>query len=170
MSNLWDKPGVPHKGWTCVGVYDVRGDGSSADEAAYATCDMCGKEHIRFVHTLEHDDYESLDVGCICAGKMENDYEGARRREAKFRNRAARKAKWLGRKWRWSAKGNHYINADGHNLVVFPNKFRPGWWKFTIDGKFSAASYKDADAAKLALFDAFWSVLETKHAADDELD
>lgn len=170
MSNLWDTPGVPHKGWKCVNVYDVREDGSTPDEAEYATCEMCGKEHIRFVHSMEHENYDGrLDVGCICAGKMESNYEGARRREAKFRNRAARKAKWLSRKWRWSAKGNHYINADGHNLVVFPNKFRHGWWKYTIDKQFSNTSYPDADQAKLALFDEFWKVLETKHADEDEI-
>ncbi|MCH8344555.1 MAG: hypothetical protein IH983_11270 [Planctomycetes bacterium] len=163
MTSLWNKPGVPHKGWRCVNIYDVREGGSSAEEAVYATCEMCGKTEIRFVHTMEHDEYGTLDVGCICAGKMEEDYEGAQRREATFRNRAARRAKWLSRKWRTSAKGNHYINAEGHNLVVFPNKFQPGRWKFSIDGNFSSASYDTPDEAKLALFDAFWSVIEGDH-------
>jgi hypothetical protein len=151
-----------------VNIYDVREDGSSPEETDYATCEMCGKEQIRFVHTMEHDDYHSLDVGCICAGNMENDYEGAKRREAKARNRAARKAKWLSRKWKRS-KGNQYINAERHNLVVFPHKFRPGWWKFKIDDKFSSATYKTVEEAKLAMFDAFEEVLESEHV-DDEYD
>ena len=40
--NRWDQPGVPHKGWHCVDVVDLRADGESADETDYATCQMCG--------------------------------------------------------------------------------------------------------------------------------
>lgn len=42
--NRWDQPGVPHKGWHCVDVVDLRADGESADETDYATCQMCGNE------------------------------------------------------------------------------------------------------------------------------
>ena len=48
--NRWDQPGVPHKGWHCVDVVDLRADGESADETDYATCQMCGNEKIRYVH------------------------------------------------------------------------------------------------------------------------
>jgi len=91
---------------------------------------------------------------------MENDVVGARRREAVVRNRAARRAKWLKRKWRVSAKGNHYINAEGHNLVVFPDKYREGKWKFKVDGSFSRSSFDSSDRAKMALFEAFWRTIE----------
>lgn len=30
--NRSDQPGVPHKGWHCVDVVDLRADGESADE------------------------------------------------------------------------------------------------------------------------------------------
>ena len=52
--NRWDQPGVPHKGWHCVDVVDLRADGESADETDYATCQMCGNEKIRYVHIMEH--------------------------------------------------------------------------------------------------------------------
>lgn len=42
MSSLWDQPGVPHKGWVCVGLEDL--------EAPDGDCEMCGKEAIRYVH------------------------------------------------------------------------------------------------------------------------
>lgn len=32
-----------------------------------------------------------LAVGCVCAGRMEGDVEGAKRREAEFKNRQARR-------------------------------------------------------------------------------
>ena len=74
--NRWDQPGVPHKGWHCVDVVDLRADGESADETDYATCQMCGNEKIRYIHIMEHPDLdESFDVGCVCAEKMSGDYE-----------------------------------------------------------------------------------------------
>lgn len=65
----------------------------------YATCQMCGNEKIRYVHIMKHPDLdENFDVGCVCAEKMSSDYEGPKRREAKLRNRAARRTRWLQRK------------------------------------------------------------------------
>ena len=87
--NRWGQSGVPHKGWHCVDVVDLRADGESADETDYATCQMCRNEKICYVHIMEHPDLdESFDVGCVCAEKMSGDYEGPKRREAKLRNRA----------------------------------------------------------------------------------
>lgn len=54
--NRWDQPGVPHKGWHCVDVVDLRADVESADETDYATCQMCGNEKVRYVHVMEHPD------------------------------------------------------------------------------------------------------------------
>lgn len=96
--NRWDQPGVPHKRWHCVDVVDLRADGESGDETDYATCPMWGNEKIRYLHIMEHPDLdESFGVGCVCAEKMSGDYEGPRRREAKLRNRAARRPRWLQR-------------------------------------------------------------------------
>jgi hypothetical protein len=57
---------------------------------------------------------------------MSGDYEGPKRREAKLRNRAVRRTRWLQRKWRVSAKGNSFLNVDGHNLGVHPTKTKRG--------------------------------------------
>ncbi len=71
----WDQPGVPHKGWHCLDVVDLRADGGPADETDYATCQMCGNEKIRYVHIMEHPDLdENFEVGCVCAEKMSDDY------------------------------------------------------------------------------------------------
>ena len=29
--NRWNQPGVPHKGWQCVDVVDLRAEGETAD-------------------------------------------------------------------------------------------------------------------------------------------
>ncbi|MEI7038226.1 hypothetical protein [Fulvimonas yonginensis] len=155
-ANRWDTAGVPHKGWTCVDVIDLRADGEPADETDYATCQMCGNEKIRYVHVMAHPALdEHLEVGCVCAEKMSDDYEGPKRREATLRNRAVRRARWLRRKWRVSAKGNSFLNLEGYNLVVYPTK--AGSWGYKIGGRFGGRTYPTSSEAKLALFDDFWA-------------
>ncbi|WP_454004295.1 hypothetical protein [Alcaligenes sp. Marseille-Q7550] len=135
-------------------VVDLRADGEPADETDYATCQICGNEKIRYVHIMEHPDLdENFEVGCVCAEKMSGDYEGPKRREAKLRNRAVRRTRWLQRKWRVFAKGNSFLNVDGHNLGVQPTKTKR--WGDQIDSRFSAKTYASKDEAKLALFDDF---------------
>jgi hypothetical protein len=159
-TGLWSQAGVPHRGWHCVGVEDIRLDGQPEDEAEYATCQMCGNERIRFVHMMEHPDYgRGVEAGCVCAEKMSGDYVNPRLQEGRLRKKASRKARWLRRKWRTSHKGNHYLNVDGMNLVVFPAKFKPGRWCFRVDGDFSRSTYATHDEAKLALFEEFWERL-----------
>ena len=159
MSNLWKQQGIPHKGWTTVNVYDVREDGQSEDETSYESCMMCGHEKIRFVHVMEHSDQEDgLRVGCVCAEKMSGDYVGPRQREAKLRNRAARRTRWLLRKWRVSAKGNSFMNVDGYNLGVHMNQYKR--WGYRIESRFGPKTFATKDEAKLALFDDFWATTE----------
>lgn len=152
---------MPRKGWRCVEVYDVRDEGVAADDTEYATCEMCGKEQVRFVHIVEHDDFsERLSVGCICAMKLSGDYVNPRDQEVKLKNKALRKKKWLTRKWRVSAKGNEYLNVGGLNLLVLPNRFQEGLWKYKINDRFSRQSYASAEQAKIALFEDFWKTLQ----------
>lgn len=84
---------------------------------------------------------------------MSDDFEGPKRREAKLRNRAARRTRWLQRKWRMSAKGNSFLNLDGYNLVVYPTK--TGRWGYKIGDRFGSQTYPTNKEAKLALFDDF---------------
>lgn len=164
MSNRWDQPGVPHKGWNCVDVVDLRGDGESAEETNYATCQMCGNEKIRYIHIMEHPDLEDhFDVGCVCAEKMSGDNTGPKVRESRLRNRAVRRTRWLTRTWRTSAKGNSFLNVEGRNLGVHPTKTKR--WGYRMDSRFGAKTYATKDEAKLALFDDFW----TQTQDDDHL-
>lgn len=64
----WSEAGVPKKGWTCVGVEDL--------EEPSQLCEMCDSAKIRYAHIMEHPDYPgSLQVGCVCAELMEEDYK-----------------------------------------------------------------------------------------------
>ena len=141
----WAQPGVPHGGWSCVDIEDV---GEQNHE-----CEMCEVMLVRYVHTMEHPDHETLRVGCICAGNMEQDLAGARQREADFKSRLSRRARWLIRDWRMSMAGNDYVNCEGFNVVVYP---RNGRWSARVEHRatgvhrVSRLPYASADAAKLA--------------------
>jgi hypothetical protein len=152
-TGLWNEPGVPHKGWTCVGTEDLREDDP---DAALATCQMCKVQEIRYVHHMTHPDYTGgLDVGCVCAEKMEEDYTAARRREAPLRSRAARRSKWLTRKWKRS-QGRDYIESFGYRTTVLP--VSGGWGGAIVHiatgrKRRSTKVHATADDAKLAAFD-----------------
>lgn len=152
----WAEPGVPHKGWTCVGVDDLEDDRE--------TCEMCEAQEIRYVHHMEHPDYQgTLRCGCVCAGHMEEDLAGARDRE----KHAARKSRWLKRRWYrqysdWpdiQPTGLEYINTDRYHISVYPRHHAQGWG-FSITNQDTGRKivarqhYPSLDAAKLRSFDA----------------
>jgi hypothetical protein len=150
MTGKWSLPGVPHKGWVCTGIDDLEDD--------TAICEMCEVQEIRFVHYMEHADYpDTLACGCVCAGHMEQDLEGAREREGLVRRAAGRKGRWLTRQWRLSRNGNPFLNARDYNVTVFP---KGSAWSFRVlnrttdDVLLARRDYPTQDAAKLRAFDA----------------
>lgn len=129
--NLWKCEDVPHSGWICTSVEDLG--------APVGICEMCGYQIIRYVHHVEHPQYRSLAVGCVCAGRMEGDIEGAKRREAEFKNKQARHVNFLKRKWKRSKKGNEYLKIDGHIVVLYQEMKGKNLWKYSIDNEFCKA-------------------------------
>lgn len=161
----WSQPGVPHKGWACVGVADL--GARESGEERLATCEMCESTEIRYVHTMVHPDYpESLGCGCVCAGHMESDPDRARAREAAAKNRSARRDRWLARDWKWTKKGNATLKVGDARVTVFQHRderrrdFSVNLHGFVIhrgrDAEFSESFYETPDDAKLAAFDALY--------------
>lgn len=147
--NLWEREDVPKEGWTCTGITDLG--------APVGVCQMCGHQIIRYVHHMSHPDYRSLGVGCVCAGKMEGDVEGAVKRESDFKNREKRRASFLARQWKMSKNNNSYLKIQDHLLVLYNNK-NNGTWKFSIDNQFCRESYVSRRDAINATFEAFEKV------------
>lgn len=149
----WSQPGVPHKGWTCVGIEDL--------EEPSQVCEMCETVEIRYAHQMEHPDYPTiLSVGCVCAEHMEDDYVAPRQREKALRQSSRRRLNWHKRNWKLSDLGNLYLNTDGLNLQIFPaNRESPGW-KIAVVNRQSQHRqqgkkvYNSLDDAKRAAFDA----------------
>jgi len=154
----WAQPGVPHRGWVCIDIQDL--------EEPSATCEMCEVMTIRYVHVMAHNDYSNLGVGCVCAGNMEQDLEGARRREDEFKLTLTRRKRWLSRRWNVSAAGNEYLNTDGFNVVVYP---QGNHWGARVEHRdsghrrVSKRPYDSEEAAKLA---ALAVILDMKRRAE----
>jgi hypothetical protein len=127
---------------------------------------MCETRQVRFVHVMEHPRYEdALRVGCVCAGHMEEDVTGARKREARFRGERSRRKRWLSRDWRISTSGNQFLNtSDGFNIVVYP---KGSIWGARVEHRASGYQrtsklpYQTQDQVKLAAFDA---MIRLKHS------
>jgi hypothetical protein len=144
----------PDLGWTCIDVEDLGADGS---DYIPGVCEKCGNDVLRFLHTLEHPDWpEQMVVGCICASRMCEGYDG-RGRETELKNLAIRRSRWLTRNWRESRKGNEFLNLKGYNLGVFPDSRHPGKWNWwIIKGnykRYGDGPYPSSDHAKMRLFD-----------------
>ena len=145
----WAHAGIPHKGWACSGVEDLG--------APTQVCEMCEVQEIRYVHTMQHPEYPTaLEVGCVCAGHMEGDLERAKGREREVKSRSRRRENWVSKPWRLSARGNEYINAFGHNAVVY--RKGAAWAvrlhnEATGEDRFSSTPFPTATAAKAAVFD-----------------
>ncbi|EIM26692.1 hypothetical protein [Microvirga lotononidis] len=109
----WSQAGVPHKGWTCIGIEDL--------EDNKVSCEMCEAREVRDAHYMCHPDYpETLLCGGICAGHMEGDLARAEERDHRMINAARRRANWLTRSgWKRSVKGNPTIRTDGYQVTVF---------------------------------------------------
>jgi hypothetical protein len=155
MARLWSEPGFPHLDWRFVGVDDLRPE-DGEDDYERGTCEACGRDDLRFVDTLKHDDYPTeIKTGCECASKLEGNSTAAKIREKALSNRAKRRKKWLTRNWRVSANGNEYLTHKGYKLGVSPQGLKWKYWLINtsnshIFGK--SGRYDTADEAKLALF------------------
>lgn len=119
---------------------------------------MCEARLVRFVHVMEHPDYDDeLHVGCVCAGHMEGDLLRARKREESFKTIQIRRKRWLNRKWRVSKLGNLLLNThDGFMVVIYD---RGAIWGARVQHRrsgykrISQLPYLTRDQAKLAAFD-----------------
>lgn len=144
-SNLWERDDVPKTGWHCTGVTDLG--------QPVGICEMCGHQIIRYVHHMSHPNYRSLNVGCICAGKMEGNINAAKRREQDFKNKQARKENFRKKKWKISKNNNKYIKVKEHLIVLYFNSIYNNW-KYSIDNVFCVEVFKTEEEAKDAAFEA----------------
>lgn len=163
--SLWDIKGIPHKGWICIGMIDL---GEDADDMNFETrraelyeeCEMCNQEGIRYVHIMEHPQYDrQLRVGCVCAEKMENDYFAPRDRENALKNRHSRKMNFLKRDWQYRTNGNLVLKYKGRYITIMQSKYNQSEYGVAYDNdyvwRYQGSKIRDIRTAKLVAFEIF---------------
>lgn len=153
----WDKPDIPHKGWTFVACLDLGEYAYGGDESRYETCEMCHQERIRYVHILTHPGYPGeIRVGCNCACKMTEDYVTPRENERKLVNKSSRKNNFLKQPWIKNEKGNWVLRYKGSHITAI---MRNGQYGFVYNNcwvwRFHGQAIYDLDTLKLAAFEKF---------------
>jgi hypothetical protein len=143
--------GVPHKDWREVSREDL--------EDELQLCEMCESQEIRHIVYMQHPDYPHiLGVGGDCAEMMGPDGGETLLRRREKRNRAARRKRWLTRKWKASPEGNPFLKAGGYRVSVWP---KGAGWSFAVsteeaESHYGTATFSTPDEAKLAAFDFIW--------------
>lgn len=159
----WGKEGIPHKGWEFVYMIDLCEDAEhlslEARKELYETCEMCDQEGIRYVHVMEHPEFEGqLRVGCICAAKMEDDYVAPKRRERELRNRLSRKHTFLEKEWSRSNSGNLTLRYQRDYITIFQDRYGRNCYGVTygsprIEWFYKGKKIRNIETAKLLAFD-----------------
>lgn len=148
---LYDKKGLPHKGWVLENSIDV--------EQEYETCEMCGKYPIRYVHYLTHPDCpERVAVGTECASNLTTEYVDYKGIEKKLRGRAQKFSTYIKKEWNAciTQNGSKYysLRYKGNIYKIMPSKF--GNSKFGIGVGYGAFNFelniKTIEEAKKYIF------------------
>lgn len=152
MSTGWKTLGLPHKGWSLETVIDIREDGRSVEETEYESCMMCNNERIRYVHIVTHPDIEiEYRVGCICAGKMIEDYAKPRELQNKLEKKANSRKSWIKKEWHTLITGNQIYTFEGHRLLIFKDA-KTKRYKCQIGKVWGNKTFDNVEQAKSAIF------------------
>lgn len=167
----WEIPGIPHKGWECVEVFDLADESDSDEEIQYEQCEMCGNEKIRYVHVMKHREYQDeLHVGCVCAEKMTGDYVTPRKIETSLRNRAARKTNFHKVPWKYNdVKHTYSKKYKGEYITILESRygnfgvFFAGQRIWDIEGK-KIRTFERAEHAAFEIFEEYHTTKEEREA------
>jgi hypothetical protein len=156
MPGLLDNPDVPREDWRCMEVADLLEKHTGRNEVV---CEMCGIATIRYVHVMEHDNFDEVLGVCVaCSERMTGDPVNPRKIEAGIRKKSEARDTWLAGYWYLSARDNLVINVSGVNMGVFPVKYQHGLWSCRMGEKFFKGMYRSAEEAKYALFEELWKL------------
>jgi hypothetical protein len=96
---------------------------------------------------------------------MEQNLEAARRRDLMMANRAHKRARWVKRRWRVSAKGNEWLRADGYRITIY---LKGSKWAATVASEDDESvhhgrrTFGTVEEVKLAAFDFVSRLLASK--------
>ncbi len=146
---------IPRAGWSLTDVWD--------SYAPNFVCQNCHFPHVRFVHDLKHAKTgRTVQVGCVCAEHLTQDFATPRLREKALRSIAGRRMRWPTLNWKRSQKGNLYLRKQGMVIVVRQSgrRWAASYTQSDVgaDGPWTPVSgwYDTPEEAKMAAFDALY--------------
>lgn len=142
MANLWNNPGVPHKGWLIAGQAQDGG-------GPIHRCEMCNKPDIRYLHPVYHPEYGSLTVGSECADKMTDDAK------IRFERKQLEQSKnklhyYCDQGWDEVVNNNWMRTYHGYTVSI---TYTNGHYRYAIFADKRPWHFKTMDEAKRASFD-----------------
>lgn len=149
MQQIWNRKGMPHKGWKLQGYTDL--------QTPEATCEMCGKEQIRYVFELAHAEYpEPITAGSECAKKMCDDYTTSTALMKAFRRRAGIRRRLIKRRMRpIGFRGSLLLRYKWHEIVVLNEN---SGFAYRVNGKRGGQCYSTAHEAKIAAIETLFPI------------
>lgn len=144
--NYWNKNEIPHKGWYNQGHEDL--------EEAIHVCDMCGKEEIRYVHTMYHPLVENyFRVGRICAEKLTEDYVTPKKQIKLMKKRNS----WMNDRWKvdelFDSHTKSFNSKYGRaELIVFKVNNE---YKISMFDRIFKTSFDSVKEAKAFVYDTY---------------
>ena len=142
-------PDFPRTGWKWVEVTDAA---ATLKPFQYPSCAYCDQPKIRYVHTLENDDYaRGVEVGCVCAVILMHGDQRAVKFEKELRRRVDRRANFPKRGWQVLQEGRmRWITLDGIDVAVFQegDRYRP-----EVDGTKLAVTFPTVQEAQWKCYD-----------------
>ena len=142
------KKGLPINGWRCVDWEDTK--------AATSTCQLCGFTKVRYLHHMFNEiTGDSLNVGCYCAGGMENNLCAAKERERAGVNRVNRRERFFSKEWEFYEEDGEMIGRTTYkkrNLEIMEDFI--DYCYYRINHGYWYGPYDTLDEAKEALFTA----------------
>ena len=171
MTRIYNKKGIPHKGWQCFNVYDLK--------SPIGKCGMCGNT-IRYVHEVKHDEYNGiLKVGSECSVNIVENYSTAKYIEDSIKQRPQKKESWINRGWKISKSNNPYKIeelSDGERIItIYKDKKIIGNYRYIITKKIISKSfdgegyYEEEDEIKTFSDDSYNSIHNAKLAVFNKL-
>ena len=138
-----------------ISVVDLRRTGNEPGH-----CERCGRNDLRFLHTVQNCAGRKKQVGRECAKRLCYGYR-PERQERRLINLWNRRSHWLTRNWATSRNGNDTLTFksgdDQVRVTVYEDKYAMGFWSYciTVDDEpfFPPGKFASSDEAKLAAFD-----------------
>ena len=115
----WGRPDFPHFGWVAERI-----------EYRPTVCEMCERQHIRYVHVMRHPEVAgTLACGNVCASRMTGDAEETNKREATLRTDRKRHKQFFHGTWIRKRRDVSETRTGGYLVSVFYSDFmdHEGW-------------------------------------------